>query len=1735
MASNDARAVTDTLQIQVSSSEELQLRKDILEAEVKISHGELQKQKMSRQLLEEQLKTLECQILDSTAEKEEIRSLLKDLAAQTLACTRAQEQVQKALKDMAELGAANGALKVDEGRESTTQVQDMLLELQQSNDAVKALLTTSCDDLHRQRVQREKLEAKLRSVECQLSDATKQDELKTLLQHFALYTAANLNAEASIRAVLNDLEALKASKDLEVAIAFFMGEAKTALAAKPEEKLFGQALPDSVAPNSADDSEAPGALAEVPRPVAAARYDLREPRAFARFLQDSNIRLVRAKYLCNLARCKQPLPRRQEADFREFVFDGKAESALVRHAEVQNWAEGARTATICSVSHAWETREHPDPCRYQLEHIADRAVWYEAAFETEVWIFYDYVSLFQYERFFSEEERSFRAAMNNMHVMYSHECTMTFRLESLTPEGVWESTMGNDQELIPVWDVESKSIKSKPLKSLVQNRTAYLKRGWCIGEISWSSLRTYNSQNQCIDGSGSDKVEPDEEMEGAEFTHRDHDLPIVIALQEKIFEEKVAVCEHLVLKGLPAQEILALADALPLYRSLKSLKLDTFECSEEAAEAFGKARVLVQCALATSKVVSLELVNPRPGSGAFMGKAVLEALRTNQSLTDIKAEDFDPTAEKAWFKLQRFRQVLKIWCVSGDLYLQAFTDLHKCCPCDPCGKAVEQAFRKNRSIKDRLPQHAEVRLKVVAEALERNSMVTNITVNPDDEIDDQGAKAVAELLKTSTSVKSVGLGESCISDDGAKALAEALRWNQTLEELWLHKDQITDVGAEALAEALIVNKTLRSLTVETSWEALRAVEEVKRDRGEDFQFISAEDDKKEAERCNGDIVWAAKRGNVGAMRHLLRTKPSSAQQAEMDGETPLHCAADNGRTEVVELLVAAKAPLDAKNEKGWTPLHRAARDGHAEVVQLLLKSKAQVDVKKKEGRTPLHLAAANGHTEVVKLLVEVASLAVQDDDGDTPLHDAAELGKTKAKLRWTRRERQGERPSSGSSKPPKMLQHSPRTNEGTFPSEPLKPGSLMKEKNFTGHEKGQDIVQSESIHYGKFLRWIFGPASSSESGHQTKVSSQDVQAELNISVPGLGAAPTPGDAEVPVAAVQGPRPVPAAQYDLREPRAFAQFLQDSNIRLVRAKYLNDLAQSKRPLPRRQEAEFREFVFDGKAESALVRHEEVQNWAAGARTAIICSVSHAWETREHPDPCRYQLEHISDRAVWYETAFKTDLWIFYDYVSLFQYERLFSEEERSFRAAMNNMHVMYAHECTMTFRLESLTPKDVWESTMKNDQELIPVWDVESKSMISKPLKSLVENRIEYLCRGWCIGEISWSSLRTYNSQNQCIDGSGSDKVEPDTPAKFKEEMEGAKFTHRDHDLPIVIALQEKIFEEKVAVCEHLVLEGLPEQEIFALADALPLHRSLKTLKLDCFECSEEAAEAFGKALATSQVVRLELINPRLGSGLLMGKAVIEALRTNQSLTDIKIEDFDDPDAKKAWLRGAVAEALERNSLTDITMDPEYDQIGDEEAKAVAQLLKTRTSVKTIDLGDTCISDDGAQALADALRCNQTLEELCLHQDQITEVGAEALAKALKDNKTLRCLAVAASWEVLRGDFRCISMKDKFEAEGCDQDIFTATQNGNVGAVRHLLRTEPSSAQQAGKNGDTPLHDAARNGRAAVAEMLLAANAPLDVQNEEGKTPLDLARENDKSEVVQLLEAAQAVAPRPEDE
>ena len=72
----------------------------------------------------------------------------------------------------------------------------------------------------------------------------------------------------------------------------------------------------------------------------------------------------------------------------------------------------------------------------------------------------------------------------------------------------------------------------------------------------------------------------------------------------------------------------------------------------------------------------------------------------------------------------------------------------------------------------------------------------------------------------------------------------------------------------------------------------------------------------------------------------------------------MHKATFNGHKDVVELLLAHGAEINAANNKyGATPLHLAAQEGYKGVAELLLARGAEVNAKDKDGETPLYIAA----------------------------------------------------------------------------------------------------------------------------------------------------------------------------------------------------------------------------------------------------------------------------------------------------------------------------------------------------------------------------------------------------------------------------------------------------------------------------------------------------------------------------------------------------------------------------------------------------------------------------------------------------------------------------------------------------------------------------------------------------------------------------------------------------------
>jgi ankyrin repeat protein len=122
-----------------------------------------------------------------------------------------------------------------------------------------------------------------------------------------------------------------------------------------------------------------------------------------------------------------------------------------------------------------------------------------------------------------------------------------------------------------------------------------------------------------------------------------------------------------------------------------------------------------------------------------------------------------------------------------------------------------------------------------------------------------------------------------------------------------------------------------------------------------------------------EIIKAAKKGSVEALKALLAYNPALVGVTEADGSTPLHCAAWKGFPEACEVLLTAGANVNAHStgeHYGGTPLHAAAHGNWKDVVAVLLRYGADVNAVSSNGRKPLDETEFHKATAAAKLLRE---------------------------------------------------------------------------------------------------------------------------------------------------------------------------------------------------------------------------------------------------------------------------------------------------------------------------------------------------------------------------------------------------------------------------------------------------------------------------------------------------------------------------------------------------------------------------------------------------------------------------------------------------------------------------------------------------------------------------------------------------------------------------------------------
>lgn len=128
---------------------------------------------------------------------------------------------------------------------------------------------------------------------------------------------------------------------------------------------------------------------------------------------------------------------------------------------------------------------------------------------------------------------------------------------------------------------------------------------------------------------------------------------------------------------------------------------------------------------------------------------------------------------------------------------------------------------------------------------------------------------------------------------------------------------------------------------------------------------------------------AVQDNDLDTIRKLLTKKNVNSI---LGGYAPLHWAVQEGFIEAAEMLIAAGADLNIKDDCGCSPLYKAVGENHVEIAKLLIEKGADVDARDDENDIPLSIACAYGKSEMADLLIRSgADVNAANDDGNTPI------------------------------------------------------------------------------------------------------------------------------------------------------------------------------------------------------------------------------------------------------------------------------------------------------------------------------------------------------------------------------------------------------------------------------------------------------------------------------------------------------------------------------------------------------------------------------------------------------------------------------------------------------------------------------------------------------------------------------------------------------------------------------
>jgi ankyrin repeat protein len=139
------------------------------------------------------------------------------------------------------------------------------------------------------------------------------------------------------------------------------------------------------------------------------------------------------------------------------------------------------------------------------------------------------------------------------------------------------------------------------------------------------------------------------------------------------------------------------------------------------------------------------------------------------------------------------------------------------------------------------------------------------------------------------------------------------------------------------------------------------------------------------------LHFAANIGDIDQVKQALQDKVPINSPEERKQTTAVMFAAERGRLDIVELLVANGADINYANRNGLTALHAASYGNHLDVVKFLLEKGADINAIERKGKTPLYYAAITDAADTAQFLIaNNADVNARGERGWPPIFAAAE-------------------------------------------------------------------------------------------------------------------------------------------------------------------------------------------------------------------------------------------------------------------------------------------------------------------------------------------------------------------------------------------------------------------------------------------------------------------------------------------------------------------------------------------------------------------------------------------------------------------------------------------------------------------------------------------------------------------------------------------------------------------------